>query len=100
MNEHGWKRLVEGWPWFRGEGRYPVQPNSEFMGPLRRLRKPYGCWGRMHVDEGAPLGWPVTEYEEALGLRPGLHCLGRRLLGELTRLARGEPGHDFGEYKL
>src|SRR6516225_3563853 len=42
MTATGWKRLLEGWPWFQGEGSYPIFPNSEYMPPIRLVRKPYG----------------------------------------------------------
>src|SRR5207244_13357437 len=40
MPTQGWKRLLDRWPWFRGEGRYPIAAYSEFMPPQRVLRKP------------------------------------------------------------
>jgi hypothetical protein len=27
----GWPKLVDGYPWFVGEGRYPIPAYSEFM---------------------------------------------------------------------
>src|SRR5437762_2126388 len=35
MPTRGWKQLVAGWPWFRGEGSYPLPAYSEFMPPPR-----------------------------------------------------------------
>src|SRR3989442_1460905 len=100
MPERGWKRLVEGWPWYSGEGHFPVKPNSEFMGPIHVLRKPYGCWDPVPLDEDDPFGWPISEYEEALSLRPGLREIARQLVHRLERLCRGHDDHGFGEYKL
>lgn len=68
--------MFAGWPWFRGDGRYPLPAYSESMPPPRLGRKPYG-----EADDPAdPYGWPVAECEEVLELRPGLHRVGRHLL--------------------
>jgi Peptidase family M28 len=96
----GWKQLIEGWPWFRGEGSYPLLPNSEYMPPVRLIRKPYGTWDGMHVSEDDPWGWPISEYEEALSLRPGLHEIARHVLDRLVPLCRGQKTHGISEYKL
>ena len=100
MNDAGWKQLVADWPWFQGEGSCPVQPNSELMGPVRVLRKPYGAWDPVPLAEADPWGWPVTEYEEALSLRPGLRHVAHYLMQRLLPLANGQEGHGFSEYKL
>ena len=73
MTAHGWMQMLEGWPWFRGEGSFPLLPNSEFMPPVRLVKKPYGTWDTTHILPDDPWGWPITEYEETLSLRPGLH---------------------------
>lgn len=70
MTSPGWKQLVEGWPWFQGEGRFPVLPNSEFMPPVRLGLRPYGTRDGLLLSEDDPWGWPVSEYEEGLTLRP------------------------------
>jgi hypothetical protein len=99
MSQHGWKKLVDGWPWYGGEGHFPVRPGSEFMAPLYVLRKPYGCWDPILPDDHDPFGWPVGEYEEALSIRPGLRDVAQRVLHKLERLCRGDA-HGFDEYKL
>ncbi len=75
-------------------------PNSEFMPPVRVLRKPYGCWDPVPLSEADPWGWPVTEYEEALSVRPGLRHVAHYLMERLVPLARGKNDHGFAEYKL
>ena len=35
MSVQGWKRLLQGRPWFRGEGSFPFPAYSEFMPPPR-----------------------------------------------------------------
>jgi hypothetical protein len=100
MPKSAWKQLLAGAPWFKGEGRYPIAAYSEFMPPPRFGLKPYGC-----ADGGVgpgedPFGWPITEYEEALILRPGLQRIAEQLLGILVHLGRGEPAHGIARGKL
>src|SRR4051794_5812413 len=93
MSSQGWMQLLEGWPWFRGEGSYPIPAYSEFMPPPRLVRKPYGASDPVLLAEDDPWGWPVTEYEEALTLRPGLEQVARQVVGKLVQLGRGDPEH-------
>jgi len=88
----GWPVLLDGWPWFRSVGSYPIPAYSEFMPPPRSVRKPYGEPNPPSLDPADPHGWPVTEYEEGLELRPGLHQVARPLLRTLVGLAAGDPG--------
>ena len=44
--------------------------------------------------------WLVTEYEEALELRPGLQRIGEQLVDVLSRLGRGERAHGIEGRKL
>ena len=101
MAERGWKQLVAGWPWFRGDGHFPVSPNSEFMPPVRTGLKPYGTWdaGPRPADDD-PWGWPVTEYEERLQLRPGFRDIARQVLARLVPLCTGKSDHGIAAYKL
>src|SRR5262245_18347968 len=101
MAQAGWKRLLEGWPWFRREGAYPLATYSEFMPPVRLLRKPYGSWDPVPLDEDDPWGWPVTEYQEALTIRSGLEDIARRILDKLVRFGRGAASaEDVAAYDL
>ncbi|MFL5339473.1 MAG: M28 family peptidase [Gemmataceae bacterium] len=100
MTELGWKQLVAGWPWYRGEGSFPCQPDSEFMPALRVLRKPYGCWDMVPLEENDPFGWPVTEYEEAITIRPGLRDIAHVIMEQLRKAAAGTEDHGIAEYKL
>src|SRR5262249_48947907 len=99
LPQHGWKKLVDSWPWYAGEGRFPVRPGSEFMSPLYVVRKPYGCLDPILPDDHDPFGWPITEYEEALSIRPGLRDVAQRVLHKLECLCRGDA-HGFDEDKL
>jgi hypothetical protein len=102
MTDAGWKQLLEGWPWFRGEDSYPILPNSEYMPPVRLGRKPSGSWDPLPLADDDPWGWPITEYEEALTLRPGLKSIADQLLPQLAGLCRdgGTDGDGVAEYKL
>lgn len=100
MTKRGWKLLLDGWPWYSGEGNFPIFPNSEFMPPVRLGRKPYGTWDTLLLQEDDPWGWPVTEYEESLTLQPGLHDIARHLLAKLIPLCQGEEEHGISAHKL
>src|SRR6266550_1231501 len=96
----GWKQLLAGWPWFRGEGSYPVAAYSEFMPPPRLGRKAYTADDLLLHDERDPLGWHVTEYEEAFELRPGLDRIAHQIVGALVHLGNGRPAHGIAKPKL
>jgi hypothetical protein len=100
MAHVGWKRLLEGWPWFRGEGSYPILPNSEFMPPVRLGRKPYGCPDAIAFEDEDPWGWPVDEYEQEVILRPGLASIAAQLIGSLAELCRAGTSALQAESKL
>lgn len=100
MTDAGWKQLLDGWPWFQGAGSFPILPNSEFMPPVRLGRKPYGTWDTLPLREDDPWGWPVTEYDEALTLQPGLHDIAHHVLAKLVPLCQGEEEHGIAPRKL
>ncbi|MGE5264870.1 MAG: hypothetical protein ACM3S0_15935, partial [Acidobacteriota bacterium] len=68
----GWKKLVEGYPWFRGAGNYPLPAYSEFMPPPRLRQTPYGTLDLELFSEDDPFGWHISEIEEEYELKPGL----------------------------
>jgi hypothetical protein len=100
MPTQGWKQLLAGAPWFQGEGRYPIAAYSEFMPPPRLLRKPYGTFDLNFFAADDPWGWPITEYEEALTLRPGLEKIARQVVGALIQLGQGKKTHGISKNKL
>lgn len=100
MRVQGWKRLVEGYPWFRGEESYPIPAYSEFMPPPRLGRKPYGYFDRLQFSNDGPWAWRVTEYEEAFELRPGLYSLAEQVIASLVHLCEGKSGHPIAKNKL
>src|SRR6266849_4608733 len=100
MPKQGWKQLLAGWPWFRGQGRYPIAAYSEFMPPPRLIRKAYGNYNPLLFDEGDPWGWPITEYEEALVLRPGLQKIAKQVVCTLAHLGHCPAAHGIARNKL
>jgi hypothetical protein len=100
MALRGWQALVETWPWFSGPDTYPIDAYSEFLPPPRLGRKPYGPRESSPFREEDPWGWDITEYEEALGFRPGMTKLAHQLLEAMTHLSHGRPYHGISKGKL
>jgi len=93
MEAQGWNVFFEGWPWFRGAGRYPISAYSEFMPPPRVGGTAYGGPDAQLLREDDPWGWPVNEYEEGLELSPGMARMAQLLLERMVHLANGQPAH-------
>src|SRR5258708_32559881 len=77
-----WQRLLAGFPWFRGEGRFPIDAYSEFLPPPRLGRKPYP-FAEPEIrpfDAGEHDRRHVSDRARALELRPAMLHLARRLL--------------------
>ena len=100
MSQVGWKRLLDGSPWFRGEDAYPIPAYSEFMPPPRLARSPYGATVASPLAEDDPWGWRISEREEAAELRPGLEQVARQVVPALAKLCRGESSHGIARSKL
>ncbi|HZT83375.1 MAG TPA: M28 family peptidase [Gemmataceae bacterium] len=100
MAATGWKQLLAGAPWFRGEGRYPIAAYSEFMPPPRIARKAHDSTEPTPFTADDPWGWHVPEFEEMLQLRPGLEAVAGQVVAALARLGRGEPAHGISKNKL
>ena len=63
-------------------------------------QKPLGERDPLLVRGDDPIGWPITEYEEAFELRPGLEQIGRQLIRALHALGRGHPARGISKGKL
>jgi hypothetical protein len=100
MPTQGWKQLLEGACDFSGAGSYPIPAYSEYMPPPRLVRKPYGGEDLMLFSDEERWGWPVTEHEEALTLRPGLEKIASQVLHALVHLGCGRPAHGIAKNKL
>ena len=77
MMRVGVEAIIGRRPWFRGAESYPIAAYSEFMPPPREVSKPYQGYAVNELDEDDPWGWPISEWEEARQLRPGLAARGR-----------------------
>lgn len=99
MKERGWKHLIASCR-FAEEGKFPIEAYSEFMPPVWIGCKPYReeCTGFFSPEDLE--GWPVTEFEEAFQLRPGLEIIGRQILNDLTHAARGEATERLSRNQL
>jgi hypothetical protein len=99
MSLRGWEVLVETCK-LRGKRQYPIAAYSEFMPPVRLGCRPYSGKVDGFFCEEDPLGFPVTEFEEAFELRPGLENIARQVLGALLHLVQGEPAERLSKNKL
>ncbi len=86
----GWQKLVGGYPWFEGEGNFPLPAYSEFMPSPRLGCNMYGDIDRMLFADDDLYGWRVPEIEEEYELRPGLAQIAEQVLGYMVRFGRGE----------
>ena len=100
MAAMGWKRLLADGREFRRPGRFPIAAYSEFMPPPRLVRKPYGTEEPGPYAADDPSGWQVSEYEEALQLRPGLEHLAAELIHAMEHLGNGRPAHGISRARL
>ena len=100
MAAQGWQKLLADYPWFEGEGNYPIAAYSEFMPPPRLGRKPYGSIDHCLFHEDDPCGWQVSEYEEALELQPGLAMIAKELMHLVCHLGHRDPAHGIARKKL
>ncbi|HEY8021634.1 MAG TPA: M28 family peptidase [Thermoanaerobaculia bacterium] len=73
---------------------------SEFMPAPRLGVRPCGDVDPRLFAAGDPWGWRVTEYEEALELRPGMAQVAAQVLHALGRLGAGEPAPGIGQRQL
>jgi hypothetical protein len=89
----GWQKLVEGYPWYTGEGQYPIPAYSEYMPAPRVGCSLYGDIDQALFAENDPFGWRVPEIEEEYELKPGLEQIASQILGHLIKFGRGEQEH-------
>ncbi len=100
MNQDGWKRLIADAGGFAGEGNCPIPAYSEYMPAPQIGLSLYSRRGTSFFAKDDPWGWPVTEYEEAFQLGPGLQSIANQIMIALVRLARGEPAHGIARANL
>ncbi|HUL31229.1 MAG TPA: M28 family peptidase, partial [Thermodesulfobacteriota bacterium] len=99
MSLKGWEVLVEACK-SRREREYPIAAYSEFMPPVRLGCRPYLERVDGFFSDEDPLGFPVTEFEEAFELCPGLENIAHQVLAALHHAARGDPAERLSKGKL
>ncbi|MDE3088516.1 MAG: M28 family peptidase [Chloroflexota bacterium] len=95
----GWKALVKGYPWFAGDGKYPIPAYSEFMPPPRLGRRPYGATDTWLFSDDAPFDWCVPEIEEEYELRPGLENIAQHVVQQLLELGENKPANHIAGHR-
>ncbi|MCX6561200.1 MAG: M28 family peptidase [Candidatus Aminicenantes bacterium] len=99
----GWPELLAGYPWFEGKGRFPLAAYSEYMpGPFLG-RKPLGRMDHGFFPEADPCGWPISELEEEVELKPGIRHIGHQIMSGLINLGQARPApfiHGHGGQNL
>ena len=89
----GWQALLEGFPWFVGEGHYPLPAYSEFMPPPRLGRTAYGEIDTFLYNPDDIFGWPISELEQEYELKPGIEKIAHQVMGHLVNLGTGLIEH-------
>ena len=95
MARAGWSKLIPAEDGFQGEDAFRIPAYSEFMPPPRLGRKPYGGEppDAQLFDPADPLGWPVSEFQEQVELRPGLDYVAKNIVGRVWNLCHGQAAH-------
>ena len=87
----GWKRFLENFPWFEGEGGFPLPAYSEFMPPMHIGFRPHdGQVYPWHFKEDDLYGFYLSEAEEFLHLRPGMQNIGLQCMEHMIQLGKGK----------
>lgn len=89
----GWEKLLDGFPWFKCKGCYPLTAYSEYMPPPLMGRKPYGKPDYRLISENDPFGWKITEMEEEYELIKGIEHVGQQIMSAIIKLGKGEKEH-------
>jgi hypothetical protein len=95
----GWKKLMDGYPWYNCEGCYPLPAYSEFMPSPLLGRKPLGEVDSELFDENDPYGWHITEMEEEYELRPGIVHVGNQIINNIIKLGKGQKENHIQGHK-
>jgi len=90
-NTTGWRKLIEGYPWFSGDNRFPIRAYSEFMPPPRLGKRPYGDVDASLFADNDPFGWYITEVEEQYELKKGIADLLHQIESQVVELGQGKP---------
>jgi hypothetical protein len=89
----GWHKLIEGYPWFKSDGCYPISAYSEFIPSPLMGRKPLGETDRILFSDDDLFGWHITEIEEEYELLSGIEHSGHQIMNSLFKPGKGLPEH-------
>jgi len=95
----GWQQLFSG-AFPSRDKPHRIDAYSEFMPPPFVGRRPYGAVDPVTFKDEDPWGWHVTEYEEALELRPGMESIASQIVISLVHLGEGRAAHGISRHKL
>lgn len=85
----GWHKLYQGYPWFKGQGKYPLPAYSEFMPAPRVGISLFGEIDDRIFDNKNPYGWGVPEVQEEYEIKPGLSSIAEQTMNQLRDLGLG-----------
>jgi hypothetical protein len=98
IKPEGWGIFHKGFPWFKGENKYPLPAYSEFMPAIKAGLNP--STGDPHpwvFSEDDLYGWQIREIEEEYQLKPGMDRIGRQVMEHIIQLGKGKlPVHLAG----
>ena len=87
---HGWKQLIEGWPWFRGEGSSPALAQFRIHAARSTRAKAVRDVGHRARFRRRSVGLADQRIRRDASLRPGMHDIACQVLNRLIPLCRGE----------
>ena len=85
---------------FKQYSQYPLMAYSEFMPPIHFSCSSHAGKTKEFFQKDIPLGFPITEHEEAFELQPGLGNIALQILKALSNLTRGEAAEGLARNKL
>ena len=92
-------RLMENCS-FKQYSQYPLMAYSEFMPSIHFACHAQEVNTKGFFQKNVPLEFPITEYEEAFELQPGLENIAQQILKALTHLVKGETAEGLSRNKL
>lgn len=99
MSHTGENRIIENCS-FKQYSQYPLMAYSEFMPPIHFAGSAYDGKAKGFFQKDVPLEFPITEYEEAFEVHPGLENIAHQILHALSHLAKGETAEHLDRNKL
>ncbi len=73
---------------FKQYSQYPLMAYSEFMPSINFTCRAQDGMTKGFFQKDVPLEFPITEYEEAFELQPGLESIALQILKALSHLSR------------